>query len=146
MLKKLFAALLAVVMVLALCACGEDGIQTEPNETKGNVTDTTGAPDTTTAPAGETTAPAEDNGKVTYTVKVVDEAGNPMANLFVQLCSESCVPGVTDADGVAVFNLPEADYHASVTSLPEGYTYTTTETEFYFEDGSTELTITLKAE
>ena len=105
-------------------------------------TATTGSTEST----GSTEGSGEpDDGKVTYTVNVVDEAGNPIAGAMVQLCKDTCFPGVTDANGVAKFTLAEDEYKVSFLALPAGYTYVDDTQEFYFADGSMELTITLKA-
>lgn len=76
--KLLLTAALLVCMVFSLCACGSDPVGTE---------DTTPGL-TTTAPVVTTTAPADD-GKVTYTVKVVDESGKGVAGVMVQLCLDA---------------------------------------------------------
>ena len=133
--NKIMTMLLVLVMALSLCACGGE----TPAETE--------APVVTEAPAvpeaAETEAPVEEEDG--YTVTVLDEAGSPIAGAMVQLCKDACVPGVTDENGVAKFNLPEDSYKVSFLMLPAGYTYAGEEQEFYFEDGSMELTITLKA-
>jgi hypothetical protein len=79
-------------------------------------------------------------------IKVTDTEGNPIAGAMVQVCKDSCLPGVTDANGVAKFAVAEdTGYKASFLSLPEGYVYVDeTVTEWYFEDGATEITIQLK--
>ena len=64
---------------------------------------------------------------------------------MVQICLDTCFPGMTNESGVAQFSVQEADYKVSFLAMPAGFTYSTEEQEFYFEDGSTELTITLKA-
>ena len=47
---------------------------------------------------------------------------------------------------VTYFNLPEDTYKVSFLALPAGFTYMDEAVqEFYFENGSTDLTITLKA-
>lgn len=126
--KNLLAIVLMFAFLLTLAACGE-------TETPAGTT-TTGAVEETTEPV--------DDGKVTYTVKVVDEGGNPVAQAAVQLCKDSCLPGMTDAEGVATFRvLEDAGYKVSFMVMPTGYE--AEETEFYFEDGSYEMTITLKA-
>ncbi len=127
--KRFVIVALLACLTLGLCACGE--------------TDT--PENTTTAPVETTTAPAETvaDGKVTYTVKVVDEGGNPVVGAMVQLCKETCLPGATDAEGVAKFSVVEDDYKVSFMTMPEGYEAEAQ--EFYFEAGSYELTITLKA-
>ncbi len=129
-LKNIFALLLALCLMIGLCACGNNA---DANES------TSG----TTAATTETTEATVDDGKVTYTVKVVDEGGNPIAGAMVQLCLEACVPAVTDAEGVATYKLAEENYKVSFVAMPEGYTADAT--EYYFAAGSYELTITLKA-
>jgi len=64
---------------------------------------------------------------------------------MVQLCKDACVPAVTDAEGVARFALPEDTYKVSFLALPAGFAYVDEVQEFYFEDGSMDMTITLKA-
>lgn len=140
--KSLAAAMLVLCMVLSLCACGgaENTAQTtEP-----------AAPQQTT-PVTEVieqvqTEPPADDGMVTYTVTVVDEEGNAIPGAMVQICMDTCYPGVTNESGTAQFSVPEADYKVSFLSLPAGYTYSSDEQDFHFEAGSTDITITLKTE
>ena len=130
-LRNILALALALVLAISLCACG--GNDTAPETTEG-----TTAPNNTV----ETTEETVDDGKVTYTVTVLDEAGNPIAGAFVQLCLESCIPSATNAEGKAIYNVEQADYKVSFLSMPAGYTCD--EEAFYF-DGEFDLTITLKA-
>ena len=138
--KNLLAALLVLCMVFTLCACGNASDE-----------DPTTVPETTTVPASvENTEPNKetesvDDGKVEYTITVLDEAGNPVVGAMVQMCKDSCLPGpATDAEGKTSFSLVEDTYKVSFIVVPAGYTYVDDVTEFYFEDGATELTITLK--
>ena len=133
--KRLICMMLALVLALGLVACGgsED---TKVEETEAVVAQPTVAEQTEAA----------DDGMVTYTIHVQDENGTPLAGVMVQICKDACLPGMTDAEGNAVFTVAEDDYKVSFLMLPAGYTYTTEETEFYFEDGATEITLTLKAE
>lgn len=125
--KRFLVFTLALCLVLGLCAC------TAPAADSG---------ETTTEPTGDTTETVDD-GKVTYTVKVVDEGGNPVASAAVQICKDSCLPGMTNAEGVASFTVVEDDYKVSFMTMPEGYEAEAE--EFYFDDGTYEMTITLKA-
>jgi hypothetical protein len=136
--KNMFALALALCMMLCLCACGGEAapVETQPAATEAPVV-------VTEAPAEEA-APAIPEGMVQYKVTVVDEAGAPIVGAMVQLCKDSCVPAVTDANGVATFTLPEDDYKASMLAMPAGYAYAGEADTFYFE-GAFELTITLKA-
>lgn len=139
--KRFTAAVLLLTLVLCLCACGGSGEktpETEAPETEAPVVETE-------APAVETEAPteAEFNG---YTVTVQDEEGNPIAGAMVQLCQDTCFPSMTNESGVAMFDLEEADYKVAFITMPAGYTYSSEVQEFYFESGSKEMTIVLKAE
>lgn len=134
-LKKLTAILLAMTLVLGLCACG--GGEDAPDNTNAS---------TEPSSTGNTeTSETLDDGKVTYSVKVVDEDGNPISGAMVQLCKDTCLPGATGENGVAEFKTVEDDYKVSFMMLPTGYTYSTDAAEFYFDAGSYELTIILKA-
>lgn len=130
-LRNIFVLVMALAMVFVLCACGgnTDAGEQTTKATENNAT--------------ETTVPTVDDGKVTYTVKVVDEGGNAVTGAIVQLCKDTCVPCPVDANGVATWNLVEDAYKVSFVSMPDGYTADAA--EFYFAEGATELTITLKA-
>lgn len=131
------ACLMAILLCLScvFCACTEG----DPADTNAD-TDANSAEQT--SDSTDLGTDKEDDGKVEYTVTVVDTDNNPITGVMVQLCLESCVPAVTDENGVATYNLPEADYKAALISLPEGYEYTTDETEFYF-NGTYALVIVL---
>ena len=140
--KKIITALLLICMVFCLCACGDTSAPT--TEPQGTEPQGTTAPQLT-APQPTDPEPTEPQG-TTYTIKVVDEGGNPVAGAMVQLCAEVCIPRVTDAEGNAVFENQEErdDYKASVTAYPAGYEALGEQTDFYF-DGTYEVTITVKA-
>lgn len=142
--KRLLAIVLALCLVLGLCACGngESG-KTDAEETQ---------PQSVETPVVKDEKPEEDvqeteaSGLV-YTVKVQDEGGNPIAGAMVQMCEgTNCVPARSDDAGVATFNVQaEADYEVKFMMLPEGFDYTGEEQVFHFDAGSYEMTITLKA-
>ena len=132
--KNLVALLLVLCMALSLCACGGEKAVEETEAA-------TEAPVVVTEPAVEETEAVEDD-KVVYTITVVDEEGNPIANTMVQICLETCIPGMTNENGTAQFQVVEADYKVSFLTVPEGFV---AEESYYFENGSTEMTITLKA-
>lgn len=126
--KKILALIMCACMLLCFAACGQT-----PEETTAQ-----------TDPVVETTLPTANENPV-YTVKVVDEEGNPIAGAMVQVCSENCYPAATNEEGVAVFSVVEDEYKVSFISVPAGYALAGDATEFYFEDGVKEMTITLKA-
>lgn len=139
--KRIAILLLAVCMIFALCACDSAEDIPEAPEAAPEAQQPQPEPETTEAPEQTTeAAPAEP----TYTVKLTDEEGNPMAGVMVQICLESCMPALTGEDGVAAFYVAAEDgYYATVTAMPEGYDYATEEQKFYFEDGNA-VTIVLK--
>lgn len=140
--KSVLLVVLALCLMIGLCACGGNNNDDNTTQTTTNGDNVTTTTTTTAAPTTTTTTVAE--GKVTYTVTVTDEDGNPISGAFVQLCLEACVPCMTNAQGVASYpNMDEADYKVSFINIPEGYTVETN--EFHFEAGSTEMTIVLKA-
>ncbi len=141
--KTLLALTLALMLVLSLCACG----QSTQTETPTDPTTATTDPAGTEAPTDAPTEPEIPDGMVQLKVKVVDEGGNPVVGVMVQVCTdESClIPVKTDDAGVATFApAAEGEYHANfLPGVPEGYE---ADAEvFYFAEGETELTITLKA-
>ena len=125
--KRFLIFTMAFCMLFCLCACGAPAV--DPQES---------APETTASVPEPT-----DDGKVTYTVKVVDEGGNPVVGAAVQLCKDSCLPGMTNAEGIATFRTVEDTYKVSFMTMPAGFQADAE--EFYFEDSAFELTITLKA-
>lgn len=126
--KRISVFLLAICLLFGLCACGN----TAAESTGSSPVETT-----------EETVQKVDDGKVSYTIKVVDTQGNPIPGVAVQLCKDSCLPGVTNAEGVATFRTVEDDYKVSFMTALTGYEAEAE--EFYFDDGSYEMTITLKA-
>lgn len=140
--KKFLALMLALVMLLTLCACGKEAPEQKPANDVPPVADAPQADAPADEPAEEETV----DDRITYTVKVVDEEGNPFASTMVQMCQgENCTPAVTDADGVAVFKMAEeADYEVKLIQMPEGYAYAADAEAFHFDAGSYEMTITLK--
>ena len=136
--KNCMALVLALMMVLCICACSQTN-----DAGKGNTTVPTSSNNQATQPSSTGTVIPEDKDQ--YKVTVVDDAGNPLVGVFVQLCTEeTCLaPTKTDDAGVAMFTpANEAEYHAKITKVPNGYETDTV--DFYFADGEKELTIVLK--
>lgn len=130
--KRLLAFVLVCGLMMCLCACGV----AEPAATQ----PTTKATEPTTKATEPTTEPAADP---TYVVTVVDQNGEPVVGAWVQLCLESCVPGMTDANGVANFYLEENDYKVGFTMMPEGYDYADEQQEWYFAEGENTITVVI---
>lgn len=132
--KKILLVVLALCLTIGLCACGgnEPAEQPTPSTTESTTTTTTAAP---TAPA----VPTPGEGQVLYTVKIVDANGNPVEGAYAQLCLETCVFQPTNAEGIAYFCLPEADYKVTIIG-------DTAAGEHHFEAGSHEITLTQSAQ
>ncbi len=129
-LKRILALLLALSMVFCFCACG------------GNSDDST---TTTEGTTNENPIESNNEQKAGFTVKVVDEGGNAVSGVMVQVCKDACVPARTDDKGVATFNIEITDgYKLSVMTCPEGYEYAG-DAEIYLDSGITEYTLTVKA-
>lgn len=129
--KKFLVLFAAVLMLLSLVACGEGA----------NTAVTTDSVETTATI--ETTLPAETESTAAFVVKVVDEKLNPVSGVMIQICKDTCIPMVTDSEGIASFNIEvTAEHKLSVLNCPEGYVYTG-EAEVYMEDGATEYTLQL---
>ena len=84
------------------------------------------------------------DGKVTYTVTVVDANGAPIAGVAIQFCDDNgCrMPVATNADGVVTLTDLESNFHVTIASVPEGFAADATE---YYFGGAFELTVTLNA-
>ncbi len=138
-LKKILLFALAMVMVLSLCACAQGG--EDPQETTTNPTT-----ESISANGGFAERPTEDDSdKIEYVITVKDNEGDPVAGAMVQICKDTCLPGTTDANGVAKFTVEETGHKVSFLTLPSGYAYVDEAvTEWYFEDGSYEMTIVLQ--
>ena len=142
-LKSLLLIVLALSLMVCLCACGSD-TSTDKDTTKTTQVDTNTTTATTTTTTQTTTTTTASKANVAlYTVTVTDEAGTPISGAFVQFCLESCVPCMTNAEGVASYQTFVNNYKVSFISVPEGYEQPTE--EYYFEEGSFEMTIVLKA-
>ena len=85
-------------------------------------------------------AAAETAGE--YKVVVYDEDRNPLADVYVQFCSDNaCKYEVTDENGTAVFNEPAGTYTIHVADVPEGFEETDEEFEAPETPGTVEITL-----
>ncbi len=138
--KRILTAMLALMMVMALAACGQPAEST-PSSSGNKPEPSQVQPVVPSEP--EKTEPSK--AAVTYRVKVVDEAGKPIVGVMVQLCKDTCSLAQTNEEGYAEFtNTVEDGYHANIAAAPEGYEYDS-KNEVNFESGETEMTFVLKA-
>ena len=139
--KSFLLVLLALCLTVCLCACGDD-VAPSDDSSKGDQgnKDSGSTTSSTTVTTTSTTAKVK---VAKYTITVVDEGGNPIPQVMVQLCLTSCTPAMTNAEGIASFQMVEADYSIKFASIPEGYE--DDKTEYHFDEGSYEKTLVLKA-
>ena len=84
--------------------------------------------------------------KPTYTVTVLDQNGDPVAEAAVGFCLDTgCVPVETDENGVAVFSGAPNRYHIRVVDAPDEYDYPD-DTDLYIGPESGEMTLTITKE
>ena len=80
-----------------------------------------------------------------YVIKVVDQEGNAIAGVQVQMCDEagSCrLPRTTGADGTVSYPFENGTFKAQLTTLPDGYTVDDASAYYYFVDGVATITLT----
>lgn len=142
--KRILCLVLSLCLVLALVACGgseQPGSATQSGSASASQDVSSGSSEQTGSASSE---PAVDDGKVTYTITVVDEDGNPIPGAMVQICKDTCLPcGATNEDGVVTVTTVEDDYKVSFMTPVAGYV--TDGLEFYFDEGSVEMLIILSA-
>lgn len=137
MIKKTYIMLLIACAFATSLLAVSCGTETDPTDFSVN-SDGETVSDLVT----DNSSAAPDDGKVTYTVAVVDVSDNtPIEGIIIQFCDDdNCkLPLVTDADGKATAEYEQSNYHITITAA-EGYVYAS---EYYFEDGETEITIVL---
>ncbi len=133
---KLFKNLLCIMLIacfaFSFAACTGNDVSSDEN-----------ADDSTPVVETEEVKDTEEPVAAGFKVTVTDDAGAPVEGVVLQVCKDTCVPCVTDAEGVASFNVEVTSEHKlSVLTLPEGYEYTG-EAEIYLEDGMTEFSVVI---
>ncbi len=69
---------------------------------------------------GET--PQQTKAEQTYTVRVVDQNGDPVPEVAIAFCSATgCTNAYTDEEGRCVYKGPAYKYHVTVVEAPDGY-------------------------
>lgn len=137
------ALIIAVVVILVVCLGGKDTENDKTDDT--TYTNDEVEKEEEKEETNETDETEEETKEeATFTVKVVDAEGNPVAGVTVQVCKEECIPATSDDTGVATFNLEITEgYKLSVVTCPEGYEYTG-EAEIALEAGITEYELTVQ--
>ena len=125
-------------IVFSLCACGVSS-DTEGGQDDINVEDNTNVED------NNQMENVEEEEKITFEVKAVDQNGNGVAGVRLQLYATTSVMATTDDAGVATFEIEEArEYKLSVLSKPSGYNYSG-EAETFLSKEQSGYTLTFEA-
>ena len=80
-----------------------------------------------------------------FVIRVVDQNSNPIEGVLVQMCDEagSCrMPTETDAKGEATYRYEEGNFHAQLTSIPDGYSVENPDEYYNFVNGVATITLT----
>ena len=138
--KRLVAVMLVLTIALCFIAC--TGNDTPTTTQKPEPTDPTTS--STTLPTSSTTQPTNP-ATPSHTVIVVDQDGNPVAGVYVQLCDESAcyAPVATDENGVAEFYKHGIVGAMTKVIVADGYLFSNEYTVF---GDSTTVTLTVTAE
>ena len=86
--------------------------------------------------------------KEDYVILVVDQDGNPIEGISVQMCADVCVDvKETNAEGKVSYNVTPKDYKAqlsyfSAAELPDGYTVDDLTAKYEFVDGMATIVLT----
>lgn len=141
-LKTLVSLLLVICMAFCLFACESDSLTSsnseDKSESKASVSE-----NASSVAESKTESKTEEESKIenTFTVMVVDQNGDAVENVMIQICKDSCIPMKSNTEGFAVFPLEITDgYKLSVLSCPAGYEYTG-EAEIYLNSGIKEFTL-----
>ena len=139
---KKIALMLAMLLALSCLLMACDTPAPDTDTTAAETEAPTEAPTETPTEAPTEAPPAAPSTKVTYTVTVKDQNGNPVEGAAVQMCDDKgCkMPAATDANGVVTFTYDPSNYHITIVECPAGYTCDP-EQAFYFEGEATELTV-----
>ena len=91
----------------------------------------------------ETKEVSNQGDKITYTVTVVDQNGEPVPEAAVGFCLDTgCIPVETDENGAAVYSGTSARYHIKVVDAPDEYDYPD-DTDCYIGPESVEMTLVI---
>ncbi len=134
--KQIISALILVSVLFCLCACGETN---DVSSSADNSSAVSSQPEESKAVSEEeSSSPSVESS---FKVTVVDQGGNPVSGVMIQICKDTCIPAKTDENGMATFNIEiTAEHKLSVLSCPAGYEYGG-EAEVYLDDGITEYTV-----
>ena len=80
-----------------------------------------------------------------YVIKVVDQDGNAVAGVKVQMCDDAglcLIPTATNEEGIATYKYQEGNFHVLLNTLVDGYTVDDMSVYYYFTGREVTITIT----
>ena len=80
-----------------------------------------------------------------YVIKVVDQNGNAVEGVKVQMCDDAglcLIPTATNEEGIATYKYQEGNFHVLINTLVDGYTVDDMSVYYYFTDREVTITIT----
>ena len=80
-----------------------------------------------------------------YVIKVVDQSGNAVEGVIVQMCDDAglcLIPTATNEEGIANYKYQEGNFHVLINTLVDGYTVDDMSEYHYFTGREVTITIT----
>ena len=80
-----------------------------------------------------------------YVIKVVDQNGNAVEGVIVQMCDDAglcLIPTATNEEGIATYKYQEGNFHVLLNTLVDGYTVDDMSVYYYFTGREVTITIT----
>ena len=80
-----------------------------------------------------------------YVIKVVDQNGNAVEGVKVQMCDDAglcLIPTATNEEGIATYKYQEGNFHVLINTLVDGYTVDDMSVYYYFTGREVTITIT----
>ncbi len=131
--KRLIAVLLVLASVFAFAACtsGSDNTTTTQKPQQSTPSSSASQPSEPSVPGSSSTQPTPpptepeptiNPDDITFRVRVVDQNGDPIQGMMIQLCKETCTQATTNSDGWAYFTSAYAEgYTTNLLGWDEGY-------------------------
>ena len=80
-----------------------------------------------------------------YVIKVVDQNGNAVEGVIVQMCDDAglcLIPTATNEEGIATYKYQEGNFHVLINTLVDGYTVDDMSVYYYITGREVTITIT----
>ncbi len=128
--KRLMAVLLVLVTVFTFAACtsGSDNTTATQKPQQSQPSSSASKPEpsvpgsSSTQPTPPPTDPTINPDDITFRVRVVDQNGDPIEGMMIQLCKETCTQATTNSDGWAFFTSAYAEgYSTNLMGWDEGF-------------------------